>query len=113
MMRSILFIVLTFVTCAVTAQEYNVFEFGRGLPTLKVDGNSIYSFNSFGVRADFPSSRFESVDVNTTHLFKTNRFGVESDIPVIIQKVEPLFIRKTPEEILKNNKRNAELWKRN
>jgi len=112
-MKYFLFIVLLFTTCAVTAQEYNVFEFGRGLPTLKVDGNSIYSFNSFGVRADFPIARFESVDANTTHLFKTNRFGVESDIPVIIQKVEPLFKRQTPKEILDRNKINAELWKRN
>jgi len=111
-MRNILFIVLIFVTCAVTAQEYNVFEFGRGLPSLKVDKNSIYSFDSFGIRADFPTARFESVDANTTHLFKTNKFGVESDIPVIIQRVQPLFTRKTPEEILKNNKRNLELWKK-
>jgi hypothetical protein len=102
-MRNILFIILTFVTCAVTAQEYNVFEFGRGLPNLKVDKNSIYSFDSFGTRSDFPIAKFESVGPNTTHLFRTDKFGTESDTPIIIQRVQPLFTRQTPEEILKNN----------
>jgi hypothetical protein len=102
-MRNILFIILTFVTCAVTAQEYNVFEFGRGLPTLRVDESSIYSFDSFGIRSDFPISRFESVSPNATHLFKTDKFGTENDTPIIIQRVQPLFTRQTPEEILKDN----------